>query len=77
MDRLICLYLDRYRTKCRGNFRFGPLSSEGFRFTHLGSWVSAVLFLTHRKLGAAYAALIKFGVAFEKWLIICTNQDKR
>jgi len=32
----ICLYLDRHRTKCRGNLRVGPLFSEGARFTHMG-----------------------------------------
>lgn len=32
----LCLYLDRYRTKCRRNLRFRLLFSEGFRFTHLG-----------------------------------------
>ena len=28
----ICFYLDRYRTKFRGNLRLRPLFSEGFRF---------------------------------------------
>jgi hypothetical protein len=28
----LCLYVDRYRTKCRGNLRIGPLFSEEFRF---------------------------------------------
>jgi hypothetical protein len=35
----LCLYLDRHRTKYRGNLRLGPLFSEGFRFA-----------LTHRFL---------------------------
>ena len=29
----LCIYLDRHRTKYRGNLRLGPLFSEGFRFT--------------------------------------------
>lgn len=32
----VCLYLDRYRTRYRGNSRSRPLFSEGFRSTHLG-----------------------------------------
>jgi hypothetical protein len=31
----VCLYLNQYRMKCRRNLRFGPLLSEGFRFTPL------------------------------------------
>ncbi len=31
----VCLYLDRYRTKYRGNLRLGSLFSKGFRFTYL------------------------------------------
>jgi hypothetical protein len=27
----VCLYVDRYRTKYRGNLRLGPLFSKGFR----------------------------------------------
>jgi hypothetical protein len=33
----VCLYIDRYRTKYRGNLRFGPPFSEGFRFALSGS----------------------------------------
>jgi len=33
----ICIYLDRHRTKYRGNLRLGPLFSEGFRFALVGS----------------------------------------
>jgi hypothetical protein len=35
------------------------------------------LLIASWELGAAYAAFIKFEVAFEKWLILCTNQNKR
>jgi hypothetical protein len=28
----VCIYVNRYRTKYRGNLRIGPLISEGFRF---------------------------------------------
>jgi hypothetical protein len=34
----ICIYLDRYRTKCCRNLRFEPLFSEGFGFDAF--WVS-------------------------------------
>jgi hypothetical protein len=35
------------------------------------------LLIASWELGAAYAAFTKFEVAFEKWLILCTNQNKR
>jgi hypothetical protein len=44
----ICLYLDRYRTKHRGNLRFGPLYFEGFR---LRIWAMGECRLRSGKLG--------------------------
>jgi hypothetical protein len=36
----ICMYPDRYRTKCCRNLRFEPQFCEGFGFAHLAYWVS-------------------------------------
>jgi hypothetical protein len=38
---LLCIYPDRYRTKCCRNLRFEPQFCEGFGFAHLAYWVSS------------------------------------
>jgi len=49
----LCLYLDRRRTKYRGNLRLGPLFSEGFRFALVGSILFFLLIPPSRRLACS------------------------